>query len=1086
MTSNRSLFSSLVDSDGGSVRAAGGALYPILGKGICHVQVSPFRSLALQHVLYVPGLGDNLLSQLMLEDAGAAFRSQGGVMTISYQNSHMCIPRTLNSYRLLDHTKRVSVISSPSIPSIVISDALDLPRGDFGEGGSEELICSLKCASSTMKFESDILESLFSSPVFSIKAVDGLDNTLTRKDKVPEGRGRRAKGYTKPSLVALRRQDQGGEPESVRIWRLWHRRLGHPSDEKLAQLSRVVTGASIPPKPANLTDCLICQRAKANAGHHPASFARSEHSAGLVHIDTVGPLSVPGREGQRYILGIVDDSSRFATTYCIAIKSAGVQCIIDYCREREAQSRLVTHVRVDNAKELVSNVLIATLRSVGINVMAIPPYSQYLNGVAERFNGTLMGTVRAMLSDSELPLMFWADAATHATRIYNRRPHAFNSGKTPFEVYFSKLPSLHHYLIFGCLVNAYLPKEHRLSPKLSDRAFTGIYLGGQSYSGFDVYDPTNKKIFRVGNIRAFDELNSVGGTFFKLSETEKDINKLYIPDLNALPEENEEVLPPKTANPTEESTSSASPITLVHSVDVGQDPDSPEDIQAALSSRSASQWRHAIGAELAAHRENETWEVVKAPLGEKLLGFKWVFTTKRDEEGKFIKRKARLVAKGFAQRAGRDYYLTESPVADRSSLRTFVAVAAARGHIIRQLDVTAAYLHGDIDVAGIFMRVPEGLNVPVGHACRLKKGLYGLKQAGRIWFITLRNHLISSGWKNYSSDAVLFSFKECFLIGHVDDFMVSGPNDNLADEAIATLKVRFPVKDLGFISFILGVQVSAEDKGYSLGQAGYVSKLLSRRDERVKYRSTPLPVANYQDATAADKADSNCIFLQAVGELLFLTTWTRPDAAFSAGYLGRFSSSPTVDHEHLARHLLGYVAATAEARLNYPFTNGVINLEAYADSDWAGDRTCGNSTTGYVVLINGGAVLWRSAKQGSIAASVAEAELIALKEVVLQIRWLRALLADMGVAQQGPTPVYSDSKAALDMVTHFGQARATRHACVTLALVREAVEDGTVVLKKIATEKNVADIFTKPLVGPKIRAFSSQLGLSLPPSSLGE
>ena len=71
------------------------------------------------------------------------------------------------------------------------------------------------------------------------------------------------------------------------------------------------------------------------------------------------------------------------------------------------------------------------------------------------------------------------------------------------------------------------------------------------------------------------------------------------------------------------------------------------------------------------------------------------------------------------------------------------------------------------------------------------------------------------------------------------------------------------------------------------------------------------------------------------------------------------------------------------------------------------------------------AVLWRSTEQSSAAASVAEAELVAIKEMVLQVKWLRVLLEHMGVVLQGPTPIYTDSKAAVDMVQHFEQSRAS-------------------------------------------------------------
>ena len=112
-----------------------------------------------------------------------------------------------------------------------------------------------------------------------------------------------------------------------------------------------------------------------------------------------------------------------------------------------------------------------------------------------------------------------------------------------------------------------------------------------------------------------------------------------------------------------------------------------------------------------------------------------------------------------------------------------------------------------------------------------------------------------------------------------------------------------------------------------------------------------------------------------------------------------------------------------------------------------------------------------------MAASVGEAELIAMKEAILQVRWTRALLEGLGEKQTGPTPLYSDSKTALDMVTHFGLSRTTRHACVTLAVVREAVADGTVQLLKVSTDNNVADLFTKALPGPRTRQLSALLNL---------
>ena len=134
-------------------------------------------------------------------------------------------------------------------------------------------------------------------------------------------------------------------------------------------------------------------------------------------------------------------------------------------------------------------------------------------------------------------------------------------------------------------------------------------------------------------------------------------------------------------------------------------------------------------------------------------------------------------------------------------------------------------------------------------------------------------------------------------------------------------------------------------------------------------------------------------------------------------------------------------------------------------------------------MVNDSAVMWRSAKQSIVVASVAEAELVSLKETVLQLQWLRILLRGIEAEQLDPTPIFTDSKVAMDMVMYFGQSRASRHACVTLAVVQEAVESMQVVLCKLASEHNDANMFTKALARPKLRELFAKFGLELPLSS---
>ena len=144
------------------------------------------------------------------------------------------------------------------------------------------------------------------------------------------------------------------------------------------------------------------------------------------------------------------------------------------------------------------------------------------------------------------------------------------------------------------------------------------------------------------------------------------------------------------------------------------------------------------------------------------------------------------------------------------------------------------------------------------------------------------------------------------------------------------------MKNLGPVGHLLGLDIArTTSKGYTLNQANYINKL-AQRHTTTKTRTAPLPTT-YQDATADPTPAEQQAYQGIVGELLFSATWSRPDIAFSAGYLGRFSSSPTATHLQLAHHLLGYLLSTNNLSISYPYTAGQVYLSAYSDSDWAGD-----------------------------------------------------------------------------------------------------------------------------------------------------
>jgi hypothetical protein len=145
------------------------------------------------------------------------------------------------------------------------------------------------------------------------------------------------------------------------------------------------------------------------------------------------------------------------------------------------------------------------------------------------------------------------------------------------------------------------------------------------------------------------------------------------------------------------------------------------------------QWCEAMSKELIALEANHTWDLTSLPPGKHPIGCKWVYKLKFKSDGSIERYKTRLVAKGYNQQEGIDYFETFSLVAKLVTVRSFVAIAAAKGWSLTQLDVNNAFLHGDLDEE-VFMTLPPGykgnnqLHKPV---CKLIKSLYGLKQSSR-------------------------------------------------------------------------------------------------------------------------------------------------------------------------------------------------------------------------------------------------------------------------------------------------------------------------------------------------------------------
>lgn len=204
---------------------------------------------------------------------------------------------------------------------------------------------------------------------------------------------------------------------------LWHRRLGHASQHAMDTLVRhgMVTGLN--PEPKRIGFCDTCVLGKQCREPFDGSRQRAARPLERVHSDVCGPIDPPAWDGSRYFVSFIDDFTHFAVIYPIKKKSEVFECFKEY--EAMATTHFekkISKLTVDQGREYCSNEQRKYYKWKGIQLQPTVAYSPQQNGVAERFNRTLVEKVRTMLIDSNTPKRLWLEAALMATYLLNRSP----------------------------------------------------------------------------------------------------------------------------------------------------------------------------------------------------------------------------------------------------------------------------------------------------------------------------------------------------------------------------------------------------------------------------------------------------------------------------------------------------------------------------------------------------------------------------------------------------------------------------------------------------------------------------------------
>ena len=565
-------------------------------------------------------------------------------------------------------------------------------------------------------------------------------------------------------------------------------------------------------------------------------------------------------------------------------------------------------------------------------------------------------------------------------------------------------------------------------------------------------------------------------------------------------ERNHELLQPNRVSTSQNGSMARVAQHIFGNVASSRDPDTMT-LDEALRQPDRDEFIKAMHKEIDDHVRRKHWKVVHksvVPKGRIPIPMVWSMKRKRNPIGEITKWKARLCAGGHRQQFGVDYWSTYSPVVSWSTVRLMIVTALLLDWHMESIDFVLAFPQAPV-VTETYMRppkVPPGFTIsdlpaPSDHFTKVYKllqNLYGLKDAGRTWYLHLKEGLVRRGWKQSDIDSCLFMKDNVILIS---------PDLSRIKACVQSLKEDFTLTDDGPLHDYLGTRfIRSKDGSIELTQPRMIQRVLEYvgidpTSESVKMHDTPAASDKVltRDTDGAERTQT-WNYRGVLGGLSYLQSMVRPDITFAVQQCARFANDPKRTHEEALKRICRYLLRTKDQGLIY-HPDRKRGLECYVDADWAGswhqdqshDPLGAFSRTGYVILYAGCPILWGSKMQPLVALSTTEAEYIALSSALREVIAIMNLLTELranGFPALHDTPhvicrVFEDNKSCLEIATNHKSRPRTKHLAVRLHHFRSYVKAKLINIEHVSTKDQIADIFTKPLPRPQFRVLRDQL-----------
>ena len=458
----------------------------------------------------------------------------------------------------------------------------------------------------------------------------------------------------------------------------------------------------------------------------------------------------------------------------------------------------------------------------------------------------------------------------------------------------------------------------------------------------------------------------------------------------------------------------------------------------------------------------------------------WVFRRKRTPDGEISKYKARYCVRGDLEEGEPETY---APVVSWSSVRPFLVLALTLNWYTSSIDFSSAFVQAKLENP-VWIHLPRGFQSPLGtNVClRLRKSLYGVSVAPRLWFEHVLEAFLDQGFKQSAIDSC-FLFKETIMVVlYVDDVGIAYANESDLETLLTKLTKRgLQFTKEGTFTDFLGIKFVKNEANntVTLTQRGLTQKIIDAtgmQDSNGNW--TPAAQVTLGIDPDGEPYDEPWNYPSIIGMLLYLSTNTRPDITFAVSQVARFNHSPKKSHATAVKTIVRYLQQTKDKGMIVRPT-GDLSIDCYVDADFAGlhgrdpdaSPTSAKSRTGYVITLGGCPILWRSHLQTEISLSTLESEYSALSASMRTILPLRSMLLEVVNVLRLPPQfastvrcrVFEDNNGALLLATKHRITNRTNYFLVKWHFFWSHVKNGDVVISKIGTKEQWADYLTKGL-----------------------